>query len=169
MNTYDDWLIKLLNKVRSLIIASSDMKILMLKLKNRDNVNKRISGYAKRLHSVETTPRGHGYKFTFIKFTLTDECERILMENASKLDVYFYDFSYLDLSDRTFYIKGKSAAQRFLLQDDVTKYRTTYKINEYIKSGEPFDGMFIVSEVSKEEYKQAPDNKKIKIIKNAGI
>lgn len=163
---YDDWLVKLLDIVNKLIIKVSDLKILQVKIKSSEEINNRIVGYAKRIKSAETTPKGHGYKFTYIKFVLTDECERILMENASKLDVYFYDHSYLDLSDRVFYIKGKSAAQRFMLKDDETNYRDTHRINEYIKSEEAFDDMFYVYEVSSEEYKNAPDNKKLKIIKN---
>lgn len=167
---YDDWRIKVLNLVSHIAIDIDNMKILLNKLISRSKIDLRIFGYTKRIQSASSTPRGHyGRKFSYIKFTLTDECEKILMENASKLDVYFYDYSYLDLSDKVFYIKGKSAAQRFMLSDDETKYRTTNKINKYIKSGEAFEDMFYISEVSKDEYKSAPDNKKLKIIKNDGI
>lgn len=167
---YDDWIIKVLSLIEKIVLKANEIKLLMSKFKDINIIHNHILGYSKRIHSASTTPRGHfGIKYSYIKFTLTDDCEKILMENASKLDVYFYDYSYLDLSDKVFYIKGKSAAQRFMLSDDETKYRTTSKINKYIKSGEAFEDMFYISEVSKDEYKSAPDNKKLKIIKNDGI
>lgn len=167
MNSYDTWLVRVIYKIRKLILSVEDISKLSEKFGSRENINTHILDYSKRIQSSSTTPKGHyGRRYSYVKFTLTDECERILMECASKLDVYFYDYSYLDLSDRVFYIKGKSSAQRFLISDNDSSYRDTHIINKYIKSKEPFEGLFYVEQISADEYKNAPDNKKLKIIKN---
>ena len=167
---YDDWMVKLIGAIGKLIIKAEDMVKMLTKFKTRKAVNKKVEGYSKRIHAAETTPRGHwGVNYSHIMITLVDDYEKLAMEYASKLDVYLHDFSYLDLSDRVFYIKGKSAAARFLLKDDESTYRDTRVINRYIKSGERFEGIFFVSQVTKEEYKNAPDNKKLKIAKNGGV
>ena len=165
---WDDWLINLLDIVEKLVIKVDRLKEYMKskKFKSVKDTKHRIVGYSKRINAVSTTPRGYYGARKYIKFTLTDDYEKLLMEDASKLNVYLMDYSYLDLEDRTFYISGKSAAQRFLLKDDATSYRDTHQINKYLESKEPFDNMFYVEEVKSDVWKSVPDNKKIKQVKD---
>lgn len=167
-NQYDDWLVKLLDIIEKLVIKADRLKEYMKskKFKSVKDTKHRIAGYSKRINATATTPRGYYGHRKYIKFTLVDDYEKLLMEDASKLDVYLFDYSYLDLSDRTFYVSGKSAAQRFLIKDDESPYRDTHQINKYLESKEPFDNMFYVEEVKSDVWKSVPDNKKIKQVKD---
>lgn len=173
---YDNWLVNLLDLIQRVIINFKSYKQAFINKFNykptdkelKQKVQDGIIDYSKRIQGASTTPKSKGFRpnYKYIKFTLTDEYEQLLMDEAKDLDSFVIDYSYLNLDDKTFYIKGKSAAQRFLLSDTTSTHVSTNIINKYIDSGQPYENKFYVEEISSVEYKAASGNKKIKLLKD---
>lgn len=150
---YDDILVKALNIISKVLEWKNRFKIHIKRFKFfkfKVELSKNII----RIKAFETTPKGHyAINYCPVKFTFKDELEQDFFNNIKNLPIYLQDYSDVDFSAGYFIVRQKSAACR-LIEGVLNKsYRDTHLINEYIKSGELFDNLFYITELSKEDFK----------------
>lgn len=149
---YDDIFIKVLDLINN--VAQWILKFKKHKKRFGNDFNNIVEKNVDRLKVFETTPRGHGYKNNYspVKFKFKDELEQDFFTNIKNLPVYLQDYTDVDFSQGYFIIKKKSQAARLL--DGIDKgYRDTSTINKYIKSGDLYDDLFYVENITKEVFK----------------
>lgn len=151
---YDDLLVKALDLISNVLSWGKKFKKHIKKLtlpRFKIELNKNII----RVKAFETTPRGHfAVNYSPVKLVFKDDIEQDFFDNIKNLPIYLQDYSDVDFSAGYFIIRKKSAANRLMEGCADKNYTTSLFINKYIKSGELFDNLFYVYDITKEEYRE---------------
>ena len=151
---FDDLLVKALNLISNILELKNRFKKHIKRFKFpkfKIELNKNII----RIKAFETTPKGHyGINYSPVKFTFKDELEQDFFDNIKNLPLYLQNYTEVDFSAGYFIVRQKSAACRLMEGVLDKSYRDTHLINDYIKSGELFDNLFYVSNITKDEIKK---------------
>ena len=113
----------------------------------------RTSKNVERIAAFETTPRGKfGCNYSPVKFIFKDELEQDYFNDIKDLPVYLQDYTDVDFSHGYFVVRKKSAAARLMEGHVTKKYRDTHLVNDFIQTGDLFDDLFYVKQMTKQEY-----------------